>query len=259
VPVRNLLVLLLFASSFLLAQSRFDGTWEMKMDTLQFSGPPEEYLFDKEMYHCLSCVPKVDVKTDGTDQKVAGFANYDTLAGRIVDSNSVEFTMKKEGKPTFVCTETVSPDGQTMTEEFTNTMEAETVTGSAGFTRVGKSPSGSHALSGEWRMDTVKNATRAGTFTTIQTTADGMRFSDGSQSYEAKFDGTDRPASGHSARSTASLKRIDNYTIEETSKQDGKVVGVKRMTVSKDGKSMTVETADKKRGTTMTYTAQKHP
>jgi hypothetical protein len=108
-------------------------------------------------------------------------------------------------------------------------------------------------------MDTVTNATRAGTLTTIQTTADGMRFSDGSQSYETKFEGTDRPASGDSAPSTASLKRIDDYTIEETSKQDGKVVGVKRMTISKDGKSMTVETADKKRGTTMNYIAEKQP
>jgi hypothetical protein len=257
--VRNLLALLLFVPSFLFAQSRFDGTWEMKMDTLQFSGPPEQYLFDKGMYHCLSCVPRVHVKTDGTDQKVAGFANYDTLAVRILDSNSIEFTMKKEGKPTFECTESVSPDGQTMTEAFTNTMEAETVTGRAGFTRVSKGPNGSHALSGEWRMNTVKNATRAGALTIIQTTAGGLRFSDGSQSYEAKFDGTDHPASGNPAQSTAALKRIDDNTIEDTSTQDGKIIGVKRMTLSKDGKSMKVEVTDKIRGTAMIYTAQKQP
>jgi hypothetical protein len=248
--VRNLLAVLLFAPSLLFAQSRFDGTWEMKMDTLRFSGTAEKYLLDKDMYHCLSCVPKVDVKTDGTDQKVAGYANYDTLAVRILDSHSVKFTMKKEGKPTFVCTEMVSPDGQTMTEEFTNTMEAETVTGKAGFTRVSKGPTGSHALSGEWRMETIRNATRAGTLTTYQATAGGMKFSDGSQSYEAKFDDTDSPVS---------LKLIDDYTIEETSKQDGKVVGFKRMTVSKDGKSMKVESEDKRRGTTMTYTEEKQP
>jgi hypothetical protein len=32
------------------AQSRFAGTWEMKMDTLQFSSPPEDYLFADGMY-----------------------------------------------------------------------------------------------------------------------------------------------------------------------------------------------------------------
>jgi hypothetical protein len=146
-----------------------------------------------------------------------------------------------------------------MAEEFVNTMEAETVAGKAGFSRVGGGSAGSHALSGEWRMDTVKNATRAGTMITIRTTADGMRFSDGSQTYEAKFEGTDLPPSGNSATSTASLKRIDDYTIEETSKQDGRVVGTKRMAVSKDGKSMRIQTTDKKRGTTMIYTAQKQP
>jgi len=248
--VRNLLAVLLFTPSIVFAQSRFDGTWEMKMDTLRFSGTAEKYLLDKDMYHCLSCVPRVDAKTDGSDQKVAGYANYDTLAVRILDSHSVKFTMKKEGRPTFISTETVSPDAQTMTEEFTNTLESEAVTGKAGFTRVSKGPTGSHALSGEWQMETIKNATRAGTLTTYQTITGGMKFSDGSQSYEAKFDDTDNPVS---------LKFIDDYTIEETSKQDGKVVGVTRMTVSKDGKSMRVEASDRKRGTTMTYTAEKQP
>jgi hypothetical protein len=239
------------------AQSRFDGTWEMKMDTLDFSGPPEDYLFENGMYHCISCVPKVDVKTDGTDQKVAGHA-YATLAVRILDNHSIKFTMKKEGKTTFECVETVSPDGQTMTEEFTNTMEAETVTGKAGFARVRDGPAGSHALSGKWSMQTVKNATPAGTLTTYRSIAGGMTISDGSQSYEVKFDGKDYPAGGD-VHATVSLKLIDEYTLEETDKQDGKIVTVARMTVSKDGKSMRVESSDKQRGGTMIYTAEKRP
>jgi hypothetical protein len=222
----------------------------MKMDTLHFSGPPEEYVLKDGIFHCLSCDPKVDVRMDGSEQKVTGHPNFDTISVRVVDSSSVDFAYKKDGKPTFACRETVSTDGQSMTEEFTNTVETETVTGKAGFTRVSKGPVGSHALSGEWRMETVRNATRAGTLTTCQTTPGGMKFSDGSQSYEAKFDDAESPVS---------LKLIDDYTIEETSGQDGKVVGSKRMTVSKDGKSMRVEAADKKRGSTMTYTAEKQP
>jgi hypothetical protein len=68
--MKSLLALLMFASSLLLAQSRFDGTWEMKMDTLEFSGTPEEYLLTQGRFHCLSCVPKVDVRTDGSEQRV---------------------------------------------------------------------------------------------------------------------------------------------------------------------------------------------
>ena len=200
------LALLLFLTSAVLAQSRFDGAWEMKMNTLQFSGPAEDYLFEKGMYHCKSCVPKVDVRTDGTDQRVVGY-NYDSLAVRILDDHSIKFTMKKSGKTTFDCVETVSADGKTMTETFTNTMEAETVSGKAGFARVGGGPPGAHALSGQWRMGTVRNDTRAGTLTTYQSTPGGMKISDGSESYEAPLDGKDHPRNGD-AHSTVSLTLI---------------------------------------------------
>ena len=70
--MKSLLVLFLFAPSLFSAQSRFDGTWEMKMDTLVFSYNPLECLLDQGMFHCVSCTPRVDVKADGTDQKVTG-------------------------------------------------------------------------------------------------------------------------------------------------------------------------------------------
>ena len=82
-----LALLFLLTSSTLHAQRRFNGTWEMKMDTLQFSGPPEEYLLVKGTYHCETCVPKVDVETDGIDHKVTGHP-YDTLAVRVVDNRT---------------------------------------------------------------------------------------------------------------------------------------------------------------------------
>lgn len=69
----------------------------MKMDTLRFSGTPEKYLFENDMHHCLSCVPKVDVKTDGTDQQVTGH-DYDTLAVRNLNGGSIEFTIEESGE-----------------------------------------------------------------------------------------------------------------------------------------------------------------
>jgi len=135
------LVVLLFLFPPLFAQSRFDGTWQMQMETLRFSGSPEEYLLDQGMYHCLSCTPRVDVKMDGLDHRVAGHeAYYDTIAVRILNPRTVRFTFKKGGKPAAVSTETVSADGLTMAEEFTNNMEAEAVSGKAGFMRVSKGP-----------------------------------------------------------------------------------------------------------------------
>ena len=88
------------------------------------------------MYHCVTCAPRVDVKADGTDQKVTGHY-FDTIAVRVIDPaigriHSKEWTVRSLSE--FI--ETVSPDNQTMTEDFTNTMGAETVAGNAGFVRV---------------------------------------------------------------------------------------------------------------------------
>ena len=117
--------------------------------------------------------------------RVVFAVGWGLVAVRILDDRAIKFTMKKAGKPYFECIETVSPDGHRMTEDFTNTIEAETVTGKAGFTRVSNGPPGSHALSGQWRMDTVRNDTQAGTLTIIKSTPSGMKISDGSESYEA--------------------------------------------------------------------------
>jgi len=256
--VRSLCVFLLLAQPLLFAQSRFDGKWEMKMDTLRFSGTPEEYLLEKGIYHCATCAPRVDVRADGADQRVTGHF-FDTISVRALDSRSVEFIQKKDRKVTFRAIETVSPDNQTMTEDFTNTMGAETVAGKAGFVRERKGPAGSHALSGAWQMQTVKNSTRAGTITSYRTTPGGLDISDGGPTYDVKFDGKDYPMNGDPGHATTSLRLIDEFTIEETDKQDGKIVVVTLMRVSKDGKSMKVESADQLRGSTMTYIAEKQP
>jgi hypothetical protein len=255
----RLAVLLLLITSPLFAQSRFDGTWLMKMDTLQFSGAPEEYLVDQRMYRCLSCVPPVDIRSDGSGQKVSGHAAYyDTMSARIVDEKSVEFIFKKNGKVVARSSETVSPDGKTMLEEFTNTGAPDAVAGKAGFVRVADAPAGAHALSGKWQMRTIKNATEAGTLTTYRSIPGGLNIINGRQSYDVKFDGKDYPIGGD-RHATVSLKLIDDYTMDETDKHDGKVMTVSHMSVSKDGKTMTVESSDKQRGTTMTYTAERAP
>jgi hypothetical protein len=56
---------------------------------------------------------------------------------------------------------------------------------------------------------------------------------------------------------SVSLKRIDDRTIEETDKRDGRVVDVSKMTVAPDGKSMTVVAPNKLTDRTSTYVAKK--
>ena len=77
------------------------------------------------------------------------------------------------------------------------------------------------------------------------------------EGYEAKFDGKDYPVKGDPGGSVVSLKRIDERTIEETTKRDNKVVRVARLTLSPDGQTLNFVTDDKERGTRMTFAAKK--
>lgn len=253
-----LLALVLLASATLFGQTPFDGTWMAKLDTAKFPTKPDKYSLHNNMYECLTCVPTVAVKADGTDQKVTGHPYYDTIAVHVVNASSVEIIQKKDGKVTGTNTQTVSADGKTLSSKFTDTTGTQPVTGEVTSTRVSPGPAGSHAMSGSWRTEKVNSMSSNGLTVTYHGTADGLKMSDQTgNSYDAKFDGKDYPIQGDPGHTIVSLKRIADRTIEETYKRDGKVVGVSRMTVSSDGKSIGVEYTNKERGTTTTYTMEK--
>ncbi len=253
-----LLFLTLLASASLFAQSPFDGTWVTKLDTAKLPTKPDKYVVNQNMYECLTCVPKVSVKADGTDQKVTGHPYFDTLAVKVVDASSIELVQKKDGKVMSTYTESVSSDGNTLTDKFTDTTGTQPVTGEFVSTRVGAGPKGAHAVSGSWRTVKVNNVSSNGLTTTYKGTENGLKMSDpNGYSYDAKFDGKDYPLNGDPAHTMISLKRVGDATIEETDKRDGKVVGISRMTVSKDGKSIQIDYTDKIHGTTASFTMEK--
>jgi len=253
-----LLGLTLLASGVLFAQTPFDGTWMTKLDTAKFPSKPDKYSLSNNVWECLTCVPSVSVKADGTDQKVTGHPYFDTVAVKVVDASSIEIIQKKEGKVMYSDTETVSPDGKTLQDKFTDSSGTQPVTGEATSTRVAKGPTGSHAVSGAWKTEKLENFSSNGLTVTYQGTENGLKMSDeNGNSYDAKFDGKDYPIQGDVAHTMVSLKRIGDDTIEETDKRDGKVVGVLRMTVSKDGKSIQAQYDDKRRGAKSSFTMEK--
>jgi len=250
--------LLLLAPATMFAQSAFDGTWMTKLDTAQFPAKPDVYVLDKDMYECQTCVPKVRVKADGTDQKVTGHPYYDTVAAHVVNASTVEIIEKKDGKTMYTETDTVSEDGNSMTSKFKDTTENKPVTGEVTSTRVNKGPEGSHAISGSWRLKKVNEVSNNGLTVTFQGSADGLKMMDqNGASYDAKFDGKEYPVMGDIGHTMVILKKIDANTIEETDQRNGKVQSVSRMTVSPDGKSIKVEVNDKLRGTTTSFTMAK--
>jgi hypothetical protein len=259
-PLRFVLLLSLLTPGLAMAQSVFDGTWKADMKTAQFPTKPDVYLVQDGMYHCKTCVPPIDIKADGQDQKVTGYPYYDMMSVKVVDDHTIVGTTKKNGKTVSTSKMWVSPDGNTLTFEFSDSSatNADPVTGKGEDTRVAKGPAGSHAISGSWRTSKMDSVSDNGLVFTYKVEGDSLTMTNPTgQSYTAKLDGTDAPYKGDPGTTSVSVKRVDKTTIEESDKRDGKVIGVARMSVSADGKSMTMTYEDKLHGTSSKIVAQK--
>jgi len=259
-PLWFVLLVSLLTPGLAMAQSAFDGTWKVDLKTAQFPKKPEVYLLQNGMYHCKTCVPPIDIKADGQDQKVTGHPYFDTMSIKVVDDRTIEDTTKKNGKTVGTSRTWVSPDGNMLMFEFTDSSatNADPVTGKGEETRVAKGPAGSHAISGSWRTTKIDSVSDNGLSFTYKVEGDSLTMTTPTgQSYTAKLDGTEAPYKGDPGTSSVSVKRLDKNTIEETDQRDGKVIAVARITVSADGKSMTVAVDDKLHGTSSQFVAVK--
>ncbi len=111
---------------------------------------------------------------------------------------------------------------------------------------------------GTWKLDPAKshlaaNAVQAQTLTFESTPAGIKLVSTGTDAqgkptktaYTSKFDGKDVPWTGNPLADTACPKRIDDYSYENVWKKDGKPVVTSRISVSKDGKTLTINQSEK--------------
>ncbi|MGA2483849.1 MAG: hypothetical protein ABSF92_12120 [Candidatus Acidiferrales bacterium] len=259
-PLWFLLPVSLLTPVLAMAQSVFDGTWKIDLNKAQLSTKPDVYLLQDGMYHCKTCVPAVDIKADGQDQKVSGHPYYDTMSIKVVDNRTIEETEKKAGKTVGTSRTVISPDGSTLTFTFTDSSATNSapVTGKGEATRVAKGPAGSHAISGSWRTTKLESFSDNGLTFTYKVEGDSLTMTTPTgQSYTAKLDGTEAPYIGDPGTTSVSVKSLDKNTMEETDKRDGKVISVGRMTVAPGGKTMTIAIDDKLHGTTSQFVAEK--
>jgi hypothetical protein len=175
-----------------------------------------------------------------------------------VDANSIEIKTKKNGKPDFEMTRTVSDDGSTLTAKSTSHSpdSDKRVAAEVFFKRISKALAGSNGTSGSWRLDKIKESEEG--LLTYKSNGDELTMSmPTGETYTAKLDGKDYPAKGSYNYNSVSLKRVNDRTIGETEKRDGKVVWVSKITVAPDGQTMTVVATNKLNGRTSTFVAEK--
>jgi hypothetical protein len=239
-------------------QSPFDGTWKTNMAASKLSQKPYVFSVNKGMYDCESCVPKINVKADGTDQAVTG-QSYDTISVKAVDANSIHLVTKKGGKPTGDSTRTASADGKMLTIAGTTYPAdgSQAYKSEVKFTRVATGPGGSNATSGSWRIQSVNEDT-AGLTATYKVSGDNVSMSTPTgENWTAKFGGGESPVKGTYANETVSVKKLGDHAIEVTYKRDGKLFFISKITVSADGKKMTEVLDNKQTGRISTYIDEK--
>lgn len=253
-------VLALLVSSSAFAQSAFDGTWKADVSSAQMPKKPDMYMLKDGTYSCKSCVPVITVKADGMDHAITGHPYYDMEAVKIVDDHTINITQKKNGKVVATATNTVAPDGKTMTFEFSDSTATNSapVVGKGTQMRVAAGLAGAHAISGSWRTTSFATISDNGLTTTFRADGDMLTMTTPTgQKYTAKMDGTEAPFSGDPGLTAVSVKKISANEIQETDKRGSKVMSVQTMTVSSDGKKIHVVFQNKERGTSMSYDMNK--
>jgi len=240
--------------------SVFNGTWKVNLNTAKFPEKPDEYLLKDGIYQCKTCAPPIEVEADGQDHKVTGYPYFDTYSVKVVDDRTIETTDKKDGKTVATSKVWVSPDGNTLMFEFSDSSgtNADPATWKGQSMRVAKGPAGSHAISGLWRASKIDSVSDSGLAFTLKVIGDALEMtSQTGQNYRARLDGTDAPYLGDPGTTSVSVKKKGPNTIEETDKRSGTVIGVTVMTVSADGKTMKIANEDKLHGTNSQIEANK--
>jgi hypothetical protein len=112
-------------------------------------------------------------------------------------------------------------------------------------------------FSGTWKLNLQKSQYTPGPpprslTSTVQVKGDTANFTfDGYDSngnaivpeeLSIKLDGKDYPIADDPTRDTVAMKKIDDYTTEETNKKNGKVTTITRTVYAQDGKSRTATT-----------------
>ena len=243
------------------AQSPFEGTWKMNLNNVNFPKKPDVYLLQNGMYSCKTCIPPHTIKADGMDQQIAGDPYIDTMAVEVVNDHEIRVTDKKNGKIVATATDILSPDGNTLTRDVSDssaTNGGPPVTSKSEEVRVAKGPAGSSLLSGSWRTTKIESVSDNGGVFTYRVGGDELTMtSPTGQTYTAKFNGPEAPMKGDPGTSSVQLKLIGKNTLEETDFRDGKVISVSKMTVAPDGKTADATVHDPRDNTTATFQLMK--
>ena len=256
--MKNLLIALFLWSVQAISPSPFDGAWIVD-ETVWLPKQPQEFSLSKGLFRFPLYTGNETIKADGEDHKVPETSYWDTVRVRVVSAQTVEIVSKKAGKTMFAETDTVSADGETLTQVVTDTTEAQPIVAEIVSKRMGKVPAESHVLSGLWRAYKIKRS-KIGSIITYQCTAEGFRgMTPLGEGFNAKFDENDYPVEDDPAHTSVRAKRLSPLSVQLTFKRNAKVFEILHLTVAADGKSIHVVNENTECHTSSSYDMQRQP
>jgi hypothetical protein len=174
------------------------------------------------------------IVVDGTDQR----ANFGTTFA-VTEVSPDEWTgvRKKDGRVEIKGIWKLSKDGNTLHDDFTSIAEnGKTIHLVYVYQRRG----GGSGFAGDW----VSTNEQVDTVYALQVRpfeGDGLSFTtSGEHTKKVKFDGKDYPNVGSGMNTVSSAQRVSERTIELRDKIGGKVVDAQEISVSDDGKTLTI-------------------
>jgi hypothetical protein len=216
-----------FVGEWKLNPSKSKVTDQMKVE----SASGNKYAFDFGSGSAETIAP------DGTDQP--GLAGT-TLSITIEGPDSWKVVRKQEGRILLSAHWKLSKDGNTLTDDYT---QFEPNGSSTTVKYVYSRTAGTSGFAGTWES-TSETLDSVYMIKVQPYEGDGLSFINSSQGVtrNVTFDGKDRPFVGPNAPAgtTSSARRVNERTLEITTKISGTVAGTQEETLSSDGKTLTM-------------------
>lgn len=251
-------LMLLAAPTAVLAQSAFDGTWKIDTAKVQASAKPFTSVLKNGVYSCETCVPPYGFKADGKFHPVKGHPDFDMEAVDVVNARTLRYTDKKDGKLVGNGTVTVSADGKTLSQDFTEITTGGPISGKTTAVRVARAPAGAHATSSSWRTQGYSDVSDKLLINTYRVDGNTLHMSKGTgESFDATMDGSDAPFHGSDSLTSIAVTRIGPRELRMVGKYQGKPVSRQTLTVSPDGRTMHIVSHNLRNDTTMRFVADK--
>jgi hypothetical protein len=251
---RLLLVAFLVTSSLWAADDPFVGKWKVDPSKSKLNDEMKVEVAGANRYTFTFAPDAVDtVVADGTDQPALSGT---TLSVTVKGPHNWEVVRKMKGRPLITAHWTLSEDGKTLNDAFTQHLPDGTIlfsqslpNGSTLFLPyVYERTAGDSGFPGTWDSESAK--VKAGIKLRIEPyEGDGLSFNSGPDSgpdaemtKKIKFDGNDYPDLDPDAApgSASSGRRVNERSLEITDKFKGKITGTRQIELSTDLKTLTM-------------------